>query len=36
MADIVLPVSSPWEHEALRLGFEISPEAQELVQLRRR
>jgi anaerobic selenocysteine-containing dehydrogenase/ferredoxin-NADP reductase len=34
MADIVLPVSSPWEHEALRLGFEISPEAQELVQLR--
>ena len=36
MADIVLPVSSPWEHEALRLGFEISPEAQELVQLRPR
>jgi anaerobic selenocysteine-containing dehydrogenase/ferredoxin-NADP reductase len=34
MADIVLPVESPWEHEALRLGFEISPEAQELVQLR--
>ncbi|WP_137045857.1 molybdopterin-dependent oxidoreductase [Pseudolabrys sp. FHR47] len=34
MADIVLPVSSPWEHEALRLGFEISPKAQELVQLR--
>lgn len=34
MADIVLPVSSPWEHEALRLGFEISPEAQERVQLR--
>jgi anaerobic selenocysteine-containing dehydrogenase/ferredoxin-NADP reductase len=34
MADIVLPVSAPWEHEALRLGFEISHEAQELVQLR--
>ncbi len=34
MADIVLPVSSPWEHEALRIGFEISPQAQELVQLR--
>ncbi|MGQ9367085.1 molybdopterin-dependent oxidoreductase [Azospirillum sp. ST 5-10] len=33
-ADIVLPASSPWEIEALRLGFEISPEAQELVQLR--
>ncbi|MFD2236615.1 molybdopterin-dependent oxidoreductase [Aureimonas populi] len=36
MADIVLPVSSPWENEALRLGFEISPEAQETVQLRPR
>lgn len=35
-ADIVLPVSSPWENEALRLGFEISPAAQELVQLRQR
>ena len=34
MADIVLPVSSPWEHEALRLGFELSLEAQERVQLR--
>jgi anaerobic selenocysteine-containing dehydrogenase/ferredoxin-NADP reductase len=34
MADIVLPVSSPWEHEALRIGFEISRQAQELVQLR--
>ena len=33
-ADIVLPVSSAWEHEALRIGFELSPEAQELVQLR--
>ncbi|WP_298957326.1 molybdopterin-dependent oxidoreductase [uncultured Methylobacterium sp.] len=34
MADIVLPVSGPWEHEALRIGFDISPEAQEWVQLR--
>ncbi len=34
MADIVLPVSGPWEHEALRIGFDVSPEAQELVQLR--
>lgn len=33
-ADIVLPVSSPWEHEALRIGFEITPEAQGHVQLR--
>jgi anaerobic selenocysteine-containing dehydrogenase/ferredoxin-NADP reductase len=33
-ADIILPVSSAWEYEALRLGFEISPEAQETVQLR--
>jgi ferredoxin-NADP reductase len=35
-ADIVLPVSSPWENEALRIGFEIGPAAQELVQLRQR
>jgi anaerobic selenocysteine-containing dehydrogenase len=34
-ADIVLPVSSPWEHEALRAGFEVSPDGQSLVQLRR-
>ncbi|CDX17469.1 Anaerobic dehydrogenase, typically selenocysteine-containing [Mesorhizobium sp. ORS 3324] len=33
-ADILLPVSTPWEYEALRIGFEISFEAQELVQLR--
>ncbi|WP_163874937.1 molybdopterin-dependent oxidoreductase [Rhizobium laguerreae] len=33
-ADIVLPVASPWEFEALRIGFEISPEAQQHVQLR--
>ena len=33
-ADIVLPVASPWEFEALKIGFEISQEAQEHVQLR--
>lgn len=33
-ADIVLPVNSPWEREALRVGFEINHEAQERVQLR--
>ncbi|WP_424216894.1 molybdopterin-dependent oxidoreductase (plasmid) [Streptomyces sp. BI20] len=35
-ADIVLPVNSAWEHEALRFGFEIGPRAQEQVQLRPR
>ncbi|MFF4484362.1 molybdopterin-dependent oxidoreductase [Streptomyces sp. NPDC001520] len=35
-ADIVLPVNSPWEHEAIRAGFEISRRAQEHVQLRPR
>jgi len=35
-ADILLPVNSPWEREALRVGFEISAEAEELIQLRRR
>jgi len=33
-ADIVLPVSSPWERESLRVGFEISQAAEELVLLR--
>ena len=36
LADIVLPVTSPFESEALKIGFEISPEAQSHVQLRRR
>ena len=36
LADIVLPVASAFEREALKLGFEVSPEAQALVQLRRR
>lgn len=34
LADVVLPVNSPWEREGLRVGFEISHAAQELVQLR--
>ncbi len=33
-ADIVLPVTSPWEHEALRVGFEVDQAATGLVQLR--
>lgn len=33
-ADIVLPVCTPWEREALRAGFGISQEAESLVQLR--
>ena len=32
-ADIVLPVNTLWEREALRIGFEISPAAAEWVQL---
>jgi anaerobic selenocysteine-containing dehydrogenase len=36
MADIVLPVASAFEREGLKLGFEVSAEAQSLVQLRRR
>lgn len=34
LADIVLPVASPFETEALRVGFEVSQEAQAHVQLR--
>ena len=34
LADIVLPVASAFEHEALRFGFEVSQEALSLVQLR--
>lgn len=34
LADIVLPVTSAFEAEALRIGFEISEAAQSLVQLR--
>ncbi|KAF1023903.1 MAG: Selenate reductase subunit alpha [Paracidovorax wautersii] len=35
-ADILLPVNSPWEHEGLRVGFEISDAAASLVQFRPR
>lgn len=35
-ADIFLPVNTPWEHEGIRFGFEISDDAASLVQLRRR
>jgi anaerobic selenocysteine-containing dehydrogenase len=35
LADVVLPVAAPFEAEALRVGFEVSQEAQSLVQLRR-
>ncbi|MFC5731402.1 MULTISPECIES: molybdopterin-containing oxidoreductase family protein [Nocardioides] len=34
LADIVLPVATPFESEALKIGFEYSQEAQSLVQLR--
>ncbi len=34
LADVVLPVASAFEREALRFGFEVSQEAQSLVQLR--
>jgi len=34
LADIVLPVASAFEREALKVGFEISTAAQEWVQLR--
>ncbi|MFW6063588.1 MAG: molybdopterin-containing oxidoreductase family protein, partial [Chloroflexota bacterium] len=36
LADVVLPVASAFEREALKVGFEISPEAQSHVQLRQR
>jgi anaerobic selenocysteine-containing dehydrogenase len=34
LADILLPVTTPFESEALKIGFEYSQEAQSLVQLR--
>ena len=34
LADVVLPVASAFEREALKIGFDISPEAQSLIQLR--
>jgi anaerobic selenocysteine-containing dehydrogenase len=36
LADIVLPAASCFEREALKIGFEISQEAQARVQLRRK
>lgn len=36
LADIVLPVASAFEREALKVGFEVSPRAQQHVQLRQR
>ncbi|WP_040677248.1 molybdopterin-dependent oxidoreductase [Nitratireductor pacificus] len=33
-ADYILPANTPWEREALRVGFEVSQEAESLVQLR--
>jgi anaerobic selenocysteine-containing dehydrogenase len=36
LADILLPVASSFEREALKMGFEISAEAQSWVQLRQR
>ncbi|KAA9158062.1 molybdopterin-dependent oxidoreductase [Amycolatopsis acidicola] len=35
-ADLLLPVNTPWEHEAIKAGFEITQAAQERVQLRPR
>jgi anaerobic selenocysteine-containing dehydrogenase len=34
LADVVLPVASAFEREGLKLGFEVSQEAQSLIQLR--
>ena len=36
LADIVLPTTTPFESEGLKIGFEISEEACSLAQLRRR
>ncbi|KQO83450.1 molybdopterin-dependent oxidoreductase [Rhizobium sp. Leaf262] len=33
-ADILLPVTAPWEHDALRIGFEISQKAAAHIQFR--
>jgi anaerobic selenocysteine-containing dehydrogenase len=34
LADVVLPVASAFEREGLKIGFEVSHEAQSLIQLR--
>ena len=33
-ADIFLPINTMWEREGLRIGFEVSQSAEELIQLR--
>lgn len=33
-ADILLPVNMPWEREALRIGYDVDADSEELVQLR--
>lgn len=33
-ADLILPVNTPWEREGLRIGFEITAQAEQLIQLR--
>jgi len=35
LADVVLPIATPFEREGLKIGFDVSPAAQSLVQLRR-
>ena len=32
-ADIFLPANTPWEREGLRVGFDVSQEANELIGL---
>ncbi len=34
LADVVLPIASAFEREALKMGFEVSAEAQSLIQFR--
>ncbi|HZO31745.1 MAG TPA: molybdopterin-dependent oxidoreductase [Chloroflexota bacterium] len=34
LADVVLPVASPFERQGLKVGFDVSADAQSLVQLR--
>jgi anaerobic selenocysteine-containing dehydrogenase len=34
LADLVLPVTSPWEHEGLGIGFGVDQEAEATIQLR--
>jgi anaerobic selenocysteine-containing dehydrogenase len=36
LADVILPVASAFERQALKVGFEVSAEAQSMVQLRQR